>query len=91
MLTAVSCNASSSTNAYGYIFSIILYFRLVDLDPDPGPSAGGGQTAAMPQGEEGSRDGEHYNVSRLRSSSIEIREKGGEFLREQLDAAQKVL
>ncbi|XP_031420736.1 guanine nucleotide exchange factor for Rab-3A isoform X4 [Clupea harengus] len=65
--------------------------RLVDLDPDPGPSAGGGQTAAMPQGEEGSRDGEHYNVSRLRSSSIEIREKGGEFLREQLDAAQKEL
>ncbi|KAL2093183.1 hypothetical protein ACEWY4_010495 [Coilia grayii] len=66
--------------------------RLVDLDPDPGPpSAGGGQTAAMPQGEDKSRGGEHYNVSRLRSSSIEIREKGAEFLREQLDAAQKEL
>ncbi|XP_041966395.1 guanine nucleotide exchange factor for Rab-3A isoform X1 [Alosa sapidissima] len=65
--------------------------RLVDLDTDPGPSAGGGQIAAMPQGEEDSRGGEHYNVSRLRSSSIEIREKGAEFLREQLDAAQKEL
>lgn len=45
----------------------------------------------MPQGEEDdSRGGEPYNVSRLRSSSIEIREKGAEFLREQLDAAHKV-
>lgn len=33
---------------------------------------------------------EAYSMSRLRSSSIEIREKGTEFLREQLDAAQKV-
>ncbi|XP_057183429.1 guanine nucleotide exchange factor for Rab-3A isoform X2 [Triplophysa rosa] len=32
-----------------------------------------------------------YNMSRLRSSSLEIREKGTEFLREQLDAAQKEL
>uniref|UniRef100_A0A8C7MX71 RAB3A interacting protein like 1 n=1 Tax=Oncorhynchus kisutch TaxID=8019 RepID=A0A8C7MX71_ONCKI len=36
--------------------------------------------------------GEHEdNVSRLRSSSLEIREKGSEILREQLDAAQKEL
>ena len=40
---------------------------------------------------EGARGGEHEdNVSRLRSSSLEIREKGSEILREQLDAAQKV-
>ncbi|CAB1322591.1 unnamed protein product [Coregonus sp. 'balchen'] len=39
---------------------------------------------------EGARGGEHEdNVSRLRSSSLEIREKGSEILREQLDAAQK--
>ncbi|XP_063053787.1 guanine nucleotide exchange factor for Rab-3A isoform X2 [Engraulis encrasicolus] len=64
--------------------------RLVDLDPDPGPARAGG--GPMPQGEEDdSRGGEPYNVSRLRSSSIEIREKGAEFLREQLDAAHKEL
>ncbi|XP_038855081.1 guanine nucleotide exchange factor for Rab-3A isoform X1 [Salvelinus namaycush] len=41
---------------------------------------------------EGARGGEHEdNVSRLRSSSLEIREKGSEILREQLDAAQKEL
>ncbi|XP_053497867.1 guanine nucleotide exchange factor for Rab-3A isoform X3 [Ictalurus furcatus] len=34
---------------------------------------------------------EAYSMSRLRSSSIEIREKGTEFLREQLDEAQKEL
>ncbi|KAM9568185.1 guanine nucleotide exchange factor for Rab-3A-like isoform 9-T11 [Salvelinus alpinus] len=38
------------------------------------------------------RGGEHEdNVSRLRSSSLEIREKGSEILREQLDTAQKEL
>ncbi|XP_029615351.1 guanine nucleotide exchange factor for Rab-3A isoform X2 [Salmo trutta] len=38
------------------------------------------------------RGGEHEdNVSRLRSSSLEIREKGSEILREQLDAAQQEL
>ncbi|CAB1331814.1 unnamed protein product [Coregonus sp. 'balchen'] len=41
---------------------------------------------------EGARGREHEdNVSRLRSSSLEIREKGTEILREQLDAAQKEL
>lgn len=34
---------------------------------------------------------EPYKLSRLRSSSIEIKEKGTEFLKEQLDAAQKEL
>uniref|UniRef100_A0A3P8Z6Q7 RAB3A interacting protein like 1 n=1 Tax=Esox lucius TaxID=8010 RepID=A0A3P8Z6Q7_ESOLU len=41
---------------------------------------------------EGARGGEHAdNMSRLRSSSLEIREKGSEILREQLDAAQTEL
>ncbi|KAL0968833.1 hypothetical protein UPYG_G00272480 [Umbra pygmaea] len=41
---------------------------------------------------EGVRGREHEaNLSRLRSSSLEIREKGSEILREQLDAAQKEL
>ncbi|XP_052322731.1 guanine nucleotide exchange factor for Rab-3A-like [Oncorhynchus keta] len=60
-------------------------------------------TQARSRGREGSRlegatqlevalGGEHEdNVSRLRSSSLEIREKGSEILREQLDAAQKEL
>lgn len=43
----------------------------------------------MPVGRE-SQGGEH-DISRLRSSSIEIREKGSEILREQLDTAQKEL
>lgn len=33
---------------------------------------------------------EQLNVSRLRSSSVEIREKGSEFLKEELHKAQKV-
>lgn len=45
----------------------------------------------MLQEEAGAEGGDAYNVSRLRSSSLEIREKGTEFLREQLDAAQKEL
>uniref|UniRef100_A0AAY4DGZ6 GDP/GTP exchange factor Sec2 N-terminal domain-containing protein n=1 Tax=Denticeps clupeoides TaxID=299321 RepID=A0AAY4DGZ6_9TELE len=68
--------------------------RLIDLDPDPGPSGrseGGRRTETMPQGDDGACAREHINVSRLRSSSLEIREKGTEFLREQLDAAQKEL
>ncbi|XP_045544635.1 guanine nucleotide exchange factor for Rab-3A isoform X8 [Salmo salar] len=41
---------------------------------------------------EAARGGEHEDdVSRLRSSSLEIREKGSEILREQLDAAQQEL
>nr|XP_046209514.1 guanine nucleotide exchange factor for Rab-3A-like [Oncorhynchus gorbuscha] len=63
----------------------------------------GAVTQARSRGREGSRlegatqlevalGGEHEdNVSRLRSSSLEIREKGSEILREQLDAAQKEL
>ncbi|XP_030646515.1 guanine nucleotide exchange factor for Rab-3A [Chanos chanos] len=67
--------------------------RLIDLDPDPRPGmvGGGGQEETMPTEEGAERGGERYNVSRLRSSSLEIREKGAEFLREQLDAAQKEL
>ncbi|XP_058276964.1 guanine nucleotide exchange factor for Rab-3A isoform X2 [Hirundo rustica] len=34
---------------------------------------------------------EHLNMSRLRSSSVEIREKGSEFLRDELHKAQKEL
>lgn len=33
---------------------------------------------------------EQLNMSRLRSSSVEIREKGSEFLKEELHKAQKV-
>ena len=63
---------------------------MVDLDPDPESRVeGGGQagpTSVRP----------HGDLSRLRSSSLEIkekeiREKGSEILREQLDAAKRVL
>jgi len=37
-----------------------------------------------------SQSTEQRNVSRLRSSSVEIREKGSEFLKEELHKAQKV-
>uniref|UniRef100_A0A8C2GG44 RAB3A interacting protein (rabin3)-like 1 n=1 Tax=Cyprinus carpio TaxID=7962 RepID=A0A8C2GG44_CYPCA len=70
--------------------------RLVDLEPDPRPALGGDgrQREKMPPEEEeeaGAHRRETYNMSRLRSSSLEIKEKGTEFLREQLDAAQKEL
>uniref|UniRef100_A0AAZ3RW31 GDP/GTP exchange factor Sec2 N-terminal domain-containing protein n=1 Tax=Oncorhynchus tshawytscha TaxID=74940 RepID=A0AAZ3RW31_ONCTS len=56
----------------------------------PGPPEGSRLERAAQL--EGARGGEHEdNVSRLRSSSLEIREKGSEILREQLDAAQKEL
>ncbi|KAK7121923.1 hypothetical protein R3I93_022877 [Phoxinus phoxinus] len=45
----------------------------------------------MPPEEAGARRQETYDMSRLRSSSLEIKEKGTEFLRDQLDAAQKEL
>ncbi|XDV53491.1 hypothetical protein PO909_021975 [Leuciscus waleckii] len=45
----------------------------------------------MPPEEAGAHRQETYNMSRLRSSSMEIKEKGTEFLRDQLDAAQKEL
>ncbi|KAK2842366.1 hypothetical protein Q5P01_012566 [Channa striata] len=58
---------------------------LVDLDPEPEPRVEGGGQAVATSGRE------HGNISRLRSSSLEIREKGSEILKEQLDAAKKEL
>ncbi|XP_030588412.1 guanine nucleotide exchange factor for Rab-3A isoform X2 [Archocentrus centrarchus] len=59
--------------------------RLVDLDPEPETRMeGGGQVG--PTSIRG-----HGQLSRLRSSSLEIREKGSEILREQLDDAKKEL
>ncbi|XP_013869085.1 guanine nucleotide exchange factor for Rab-3A isoform X2 [Austrofundulus limnaeus] len=64
--------------------------KLVDLDPEPESRVeGGGQVGPT----SGRRHGE---VTRLRSSSLEIkekeiREKGSEILREQLDAAKREL
>ena len=68
----------------------MILLRLVDLDPEPEPRMEGGGQAGPTSG----RD--HGDLSRLRSSSLEIREKeirekGSEILREQLDAAKKVL
>ncbi|XP_040017714.2 guanine nucleotide exchange factor for Rab-3A isoform X3 [Gasterosteus aculeatus] len=64
--------------------------RLVDLDPEPKSRLEGGGKAGPPSG----RD--HGDLSRLRSLSLEIkekeiREKGSEILKEQLDAAKKEL
>ncbi|XP_039989686.1 guanine nucleotide exchange factor for Rab-3A isoform X4 [Xiphias gladius] len=64
--------------------------RLVDLDPEPESRVEGGDRAGPTSG----RD--HGDLSRLRSSSLEIREKeirekGSEILREQLDAAKREL
>lgn len=47
----------------------------------------GGQDAG---GADDAQSTEQLNVSRLRSSSVEIREKGSEFLKEELHKAQKV-
>ncbi|XP_031715833.1 guanine nucleotide exchange factor for Rab-3A isoform X4 [Anarrhichthys ocellatus] len=63
---------------------------LVDLDPEPKSRVEGGGKAGSISG----RD--HGGLSRLRSSSLEIkekeiREKGSEILREQLDTAKKEL
>lgn len=63
---------------------------LVDLDPEPKSRVEGGGQAGPTSG----RD--HGDLSRLRSSSLEIREKeirekGSEILREQLDAAKREL
>ncbi|XP_039664673.1 guanine nucleotide exchange factor for Rab-3A isoform X5 [Perca fluviatilis] len=64
--------------------------RLVDLDPEPKSRVEGGGQAGPTSG----RD--HGDFSRHRSSSLEIkekeiREKGSEILREQLDAAKREL
>ncbi|XP_076847001.1 guanine nucleotide exchange factor for Rab-3A isoform X2 [Brachyhypopomus gauderio] len=53
--------------------------------------SGGRRGEVLLREEAGAHGGEAYSLSRLRSSSLEIREKGTEFLREQLDAAQKEL
>ncbi|XP_018537720.1 guanine nucleotide exchange factor for Rab-3A isoform X3 [Lates calcarifer] len=64
--------------------------RLVDLDPEPESRVEGGGQAVPTSARE------HGDLSRLRSSSLEIREKeirekGSEILREQLDAAKREL
>ncbi|KAM6937092.1 guanine nucleotide exchange factor for Rab-3A isoform 1-T1 [Xenentodon cancila] len=64
--------------------------QLVDLDPDPESRLEGGGQAGPTSA------GPHGDLSRLRSSSLEIkekeiREKGSEILREQLDAAKREL
>lgn len=73
----------------GWVFSVVIFFmvllRLVDLDSEPDSRMDGGGQAVPSFG----RD--HGDLSRLRSSSLEIREKGSEILSEQLDAAKKVL
>uniref|UniRef100_A0A3P9M196 RAB3A interacting protein (rabin3)-like 1 n=1 Tax=Oryzias latipes TaxID=8090 RepID=A0A3P9M196_ORYLA len=62
--------------------------RLVDLDPEPDLRLEGGVQGGPPSGRS------HGELTRLRSSSLElrekeIREKGSEILREQLDAAKR--
>ncbi|XP_041852659.1 guanine nucleotide exchange factor for Rab-3A [Melanotaenia boesemani] len=64
--------------------------QLVDLDPEPEPRVEGEGHARPTPGRS------HGELSRLRSSSLEIREKeirekGSEILREQLDAAKREL
>uniref|UniRef100_A0A8C3ABI0 RAB3A interacting protein like 1 n=1 Tax=Cyclopterus lumpus TaxID=8103 RepID=A0A8C3ABI0_CYCLU len=66
------------------------YVRLVDLDPEPKSRVEGGGQAGPTSGRG------HGDLSRLRGSSLEIkekeiREKGSEILRDQLDAAKKEL
>ncbi|XP_048886447.1 guanine nucleotide exchange factor for Rab-3A isoform X2 [Brienomyrus brachyistius] len=72
--------------------------RLVDLEPESEPgtgpsSTGTGQAVSMPLAKQDPDGGkrEQYNLSRLRSSSLEIKEKGSEILKEQLDTAQREL
>lgn len=69
---------------------VVIVSSLADLDPVPQSRLeGGGRAGPTPPGRG------HADLSRHRSSSLEerekeIREKGSEILREQLDAAKKV-
>ncbi|XP_056595753.1 guanine nucleotide exchange factor for Rab-3A isoform X2 [Triplophysa dalaica] len=78
----------------GLTGEVFLSCRLVELESESSRlGADGGAGGPMP-GEHETTAAERrdaYNISRLRSSSLEIREKGTEILREQLDAAQKEL
>uniref|UniRef100_A0A4W6E0S4 RAB3A interacting protein like 1 n=1 Tax=Lates calcarifer TaxID=8187 RepID=A0A4W6E0S4_LATCA len=73
-----------------FTFNSIFSCQLVDLDPEPESRVEGGGQAVPTSARE------HGDLSRLRSSSLEIREKeirekGSEILREQLDAAKREL
>lgn len=69
---------------------VVIVLSVVDLDRQtPAGLEGGGRAGPVPAGRS------HADLSRHRSSSLEdrekeIREKGSEILREQLDAAKKV-
>lgn len=70
-------------------FLFVVLLRLIDLDPEPESRVEGGGQGGPTSGRA------HGDLSRLRSSSLEIREKeirekGSEILREQLDAAKRV-
>lgn len=70
---------------------VLIVFSVADLDPHTQSRLeGGGRAGSVPSAGRG-----HADLSRHRSSSLEdrekeIREKGSEILREQLDAAKKV-
>lgn len=73
---------------FGFLLCVVVC-RLVDLDPEPELRLEGGGHGGPTSGRS------HGDLTRLRSSSLEIREKeirekGSEILREQLDAAKKV-
>lgn len=72
------------------ILLVVIVFCVVELDRQTEARLeGGGRNGPVPSGRG------HADLSRHRSSSLEdrekeIREKGSEILREQLDAAKKV-
>lgn len=87
------------------IFPVLLRHSQVSFEEESqnSPSVGHWKPLMPSKGDKeepgsGSQDGgvhepqstEQLNVSRLRSSSVEIREKGSEFLRDELHKAQKV-
>lgn len=89
-----------------FIFPVLLPYSQVSFEEESqNPPAVGHWKPLMPskgdkeEAESGCQDAggvdepqstEQLNVSRLRSSSVEIREKGSEFLRDELQKAQKV-